>query len=131
MTPAHGPPDKKLRPPIRRLGCAIFAAKNRSIWTYPRCCGDVGGYSFNAVADGEAVAAVADGVAVAAVADGDAASEDAVDDLHPGAAGTEDVLRGGRVPIILLAQTKLKRKFKIKNRRLAINIHYVKRFMCA
>ncbi len=74
---------------------------NRSIWTYPRCCGDVGGYVVAAVADGDAIAAVADGEAVAA-------SEDAVNDLHPRAAGTEDVLGGGRVPIILLAQTKLK-----------------------
>jgi hypothetical protein len=98
VTPTHGPPDKKLRPPFCRLGCcAVFAAMNSSIWTYPRCCGDVRGYVVAAVADGEAIAAVADG-------------EDAVNDLHPGAAGTEDVLRGGRVPIILLAQTKLKKK---------------------
>ncbi len=95
VTPAHGPPNKKLRPPFCRLGCAIFAAINRSIWNYPSCCGDVGGYAVTAVADGEAVAAVASG-------------EDAVNDLHPGAAGTEDVLRGVRVPIILLAQAKLK-----------------------
>ncbi len=99
MTPADGPPNKKLRPPFRRLGCVIFAAIDRSIWTYPRCCGDVGGY---------VVAAVAGGDAVAAVADGEAAGEDAVKDLHPGAAGTEYVLGGGRVPVILLAQTKLK-----------------------
>ncbi len=99
MTPTHGPPNKKLRPPFCRLGGAIFSAINSSIWSYPRCCGDVGGYAFTAVADGEAVAAVADG---------EAAGEDAVNDLHPGASGTEDVLRGGRVPIILLAQTKLK-----------------------
>jgi hypothetical protein len=99
VTPAHGPPNKKLRPPFCRLGCAVFAAMNSSIWTYPRCCGDVGGYAFTAVADGDAVADVADGKA---------AGEDAVNDLHPGAAGTEDVLGGGCVSIILLAQTKLK-----------------------
>ncbi len=103
VTPAHGPPDKKFRPPFCRLGCAIFAAINSSIWTHPRCCGDVGGYGVAAVADGEAVTAVADAVVVAV-----AAGEDALNDLHPRAAGTEDVLRGGRVPIILLAQAKLK-----------------------
>jgi hypothetical protein len=99
VTSAHWPPNKKLRPPFCRLGCAIFAAIDRCIWTYPRCCGDVGGYVVAAVDDGEAA-----GEAAVAVA----AGEDAVNDLHPGAAGTEDVLWGGRVPIILLAQTKLK-----------------------
>ncbi len=99
MTPAHWPPYKKLRPPFCRLGGAIFAAIKSSIWNYPGCFCDVGGY---------VVAAVADGDAIAAVADGEAAGKDAVNDLHPGAAGTEDVLCGGRVPIILLAQTKLK-----------------------
>jgi hypothetical protein len=110
VTPTHGPPNQELRPPFCRLGGAVFAAINSSIWTYPRCCCDVGGHAFTAVADGEAVAAV----------------EDAVNDLHPGASGTEDVLWGGRVSIILLAQTKLKTEIYqlIRNKLKDIYAHY-------